>query len=117
MQALTETPPAPLDPNAGVGMVLDGLGAITFWLDAGDLGVRSIQGITLGTTYVSGTLSLIAFNTKWRAPVAVVNVGTVAWPPQSPGVRLYNGTCLGFGYLATATTATTSSGSVWVMER
>jgi hypothetical protein len=35
VQALTETPPAPLDSNEGVGMVLDSLGAITFWLDAG----------------------------------------------------------------------------------
>jgi hypothetical protein len=35
VQALTETPPAPTDASAGVGMVLDSLGAITFWLDAG----------------------------------------------------------------------------------
>jgi hypothetical protein len=36
IQGLTETPPAPTDTNEGVGMVLDSLGAITFWLDAGD---------------------------------------------------------------------------------
>lgn len=31
-----------------------------FHLDAGDIGVRSIQGVTLGTSYVSGTLHLVA---------------------------------------------------------
>lgn len=35
VQGLTETPPGPTDPSAGVGMVLDSIGAITFWLDAG----------------------------------------------------------------------------------
>lgn len=35
IQALTEAPPGPTDASAGVGMVLDSLGAITFWLDAG----------------------------------------------------------------------------------
>lgn len=36
VQALTETPPAALDASEGVGIVLDSLGALTFWLDAGD---------------------------------------------------------------------------------
>jgi hypothetical protein len=36
VQALTEAPPGPLDSNEGVGIVLDQIGAITFWLDAGD---------------------------------------------------------------------------------
>ena len=35
VQALTEAPPGVLDAAAGVGMVLDSIGAITFWLDAG----------------------------------------------------------------------------------
>lgn len=35
VQSLTETPPAPTDANEDIGMVLDSLGAITFWLDAG----------------------------------------------------------------------------------
>lgn len=35
VQDLTESPPAPTDAAAGIGMVLDSIGAITFWLDAG----------------------------------------------------------------------------------
>lgn len=90
---------------------------VPFQLAAGDRGIRSIQSVTLGTSYGGGAISLVAFNTKLRYPTAVVNVGTIPWPPQSPGVRLYNGTCLWPGYIASATTATTYNGSFWIMER
>ena len=36
VQALTETPPGPLDASAGIGFVLDEIGTITVYLDAGD---------------------------------------------------------------------------------
>lgn len=36
IQALTETPPATLDPSAGIGFVMDEVGQVTFYLDAGD---------------------------------------------------------------------------------
>ncbi len=36
IQALTEAPPGPTDASEGVGMVIDFLGAVAFWLDAGD---------------------------------------------------------------------------------
>lgn len=36
IQALTETPPGPTDAHEGIGMVLDSIGAVSFWLDAGD---------------------------------------------------------------------------------
>lgn len=102
---------------ASVPATLTAGAIIPFQLQAGDRGIRSIQGITLGTTYTSGTLSLLLFNLKMRVPAPVVNVGTIPYPPQSPGVRLYNGTCLSIGYLASATTATNTSASFWIMER
>lgn len=34
---------------------------VPFQLAAGDVGVKSIQGLTLGTTYVSGTIHLVAY--------------------------------------------------------
>lgn len=34
---------------------------IPFHLQEGDVGVRSVQGLTLGTSYVSGTMHLVAF--------------------------------------------------------
>lgn len=36
VQALTEAPPAPTDASEGVGMVIDFVGAVAVWLDAGD---------------------------------------------------------------------------------
>ena len=36
VQALTETPPGPLDTAEGIGLVLDEVGVISFYLDAGD---------------------------------------------------------------------------------
>lgn len=90
---------------------------VPFQLQAGDRGIRSIQSITLGTSYVTGAVSLVLFNLKMRLPVQTANVGTIPWPPQSPGVRLYNGTCLWTGLQSTGTTATTLNGSFWIMER
>jgi len=90
---------------------------VPFQLQAGDRGIRSIQGITLGTTLTAGAISLVVFNYAMRYPVGVANVGTVPFPPQSPGVRMWNGACLWLGYQSSATTATTINGDFWIMER
>lgn len=90
---------------------------VPFQLAAGDTGVRSVQSVTLGTSYGGGAISLVLLRPLWRLPVTLANVGTVALPPQTPGVRLYNGTCLWLAYISGATTATTSSADLWVMDR
>jgi hypothetical protein len=43
-----------------------------FLLDAGDVGVRSIQSITLGTSYVSGSLSLVMYRVLARLDTATM---------------------------------------------
>jgi hypothetical protein len=90
---------------------------IWFQLAAGDTGVQSIQGITnttsLGTT---GSVSLMICRDISTIGTAVVNVST----PKvigSPGIRLYNGTCMLHNILSSATTATFFSGSLAVMEK
>lgn len=94
-----------------------------FTLQAGDTGVRSIEGITLTTTYTSGTMSLIVYR-----PLAMTGVPTANFPSGSlsggnsvtaPGVRLWNGTCLGITLVgAVATTADSIySGIFEIMER
>jgi hypothetical protein len=92
---------------------------VWFQLAAGDKGVRSIQSITLGTSYGGGAISLIA--AKWivAAPVTVVNVGGSAFGANhaNPGIRLYDGTCLLHFYVASATTATNIQGAITLMER
>jgi hypothetical protein len=90
---------------------------IWFMLAAGDTGVQSIQSITnttsLGTT---GSVSLMICRDISTIGTAVVNVST----PKiigSPGIRLYNGTCMLHNILCSATTATFFAGSLAVMEK
>lgn len=89
---------------------------VWFQLAAGDTGVRSIQSITLGTSLVTGTISLMITRDISTIGTAVVNVST----PKtigSPGIRLFNGTCMLHCILCSATTATFFSGSLAVMEK
>ena len=89
---------------------------IWFQLAAGDTGVQSIQSITLTTTLLTGAISLMICRDISTIGTAVVNVST----PKligSPGIRLYNGTCLFHCILASAATATFFSGSLAVMEK
>lgn len=89
---------------------------IWFQLAAGDTGVRSIQSITLTTSLLTGAVSLMICRDISTIGTQVVNVST----PKSigsPGIRLYNGTCLLHNILCSATTATFFSGSLAVMEK
>ena len=87
-----------------------------FALAAGDTGVASIQGITLTTSLLTGTISLMITRDISTIGTAVVNVST----PKtigSPGIRLYSGTCMLHNILCSAVTATFFSGSLAVMEK
>ena len=89
---------------------------IWFQLAAGDTGVQSIQGITLTTTLLTGTISLMICRDITTIGTAIVNVST----PKiigAPGIRLYNGTCMLHNILCSAVTATFFSGSLAVMEK
>lgn len=90
---------------------------VWFRLDAGDKGVRSIQSVTLGTSYAGGAISIILAKPIYNQAVLVANVGGASAPPSNPGIRLYNGACvLPFG-LMSATTATVLTGSIQIMDR
>lgn len=105
---------APATPVIGTFMPFD--------LAAGDTGVRSIQSITLATTYTSGTMMLIVYR-----PIALEGVPVANYPSGSlvsraqlnPGIRIYNDTCFGVAVLGgIATTAPTiTSGIIELMER
>ena len=55
---------------------------VPFQMQAGDVGIRSIQSITLGTTLGAGAISLIAFNFLGTCPVTLANVGSIAFEKQ-----------------------------------
>lgn len=92
-----------------------------FRLAAGDSGITSIQGITLATSFVSGTMGVIVYRELGTMVVGAANVGgTGAFQNYSmtPGIRLYNNTCLGVvQWGSSATTATTFGGSFTIQER
>lgn len=84
---------------------------IPFQLAAGDRGIRNIASVTLGTSYGGGAISLVLYRPIAYVSSPVANIGgTINVVNSAPtGVKLWNGTCLAPGYLAGATTATTTN--------
>ena len=78
---------------------------VWFNLQAGDTGVQSIQGITLGTSMLTGSISLMITRDIVTIGTSIPNV-SVPKNIASPGIRLYNNTCLLHNMLTSATTAT-----------
>lgn len=89
---------------------------IWFNLQAGDTGVQSIQGVTLGTSLVTGAISMMITRDIVTIGTTINNV-SVQKAIANPGIRLYNGTCLLHNILASSTSATFISGSMVVTER
>lgn len=89
---------------------------IWFNLAAGDVGVQSIQGITLGTSWVSGSISLFISRDIATIGNPILNV-SVSKSIQQPGIRLYNGTCMLHCNLSSTTTATFYSGELVIQEK
>lgn len=89
---------------------------VWFNLAAGDRGVRSIQSITLGTSMLTGTISLMITRDIATIGTTIPNVNAQKIIGM-PGIRLYNGTCLLHSVLTSATTATFFAGELVVMEK
>lgn len=64
---------------------------VPFQLQAGDVGVKSIQGLTLGTTYVSGTIHMVAYRVLGRIGIGPERT-TSKDIFQLAKPRMYNGT-------------------------
>jgi len=89
---------------------------IWFNLQAGDTGVQSIQSVSLGTSLVTGAVSMMITRDIVTIGTAVVNVSTPK-NIQSPGIRVYNNTCLLHNILSSSTIATFITGSLVITER
>ena len=89
---------------------------VPFQMQAGDVGIRSIQSITLGTTLGAGAISLIAFNFLGTCPVTLANVGSIAFEKQLD-LRIENGHCLLPFWLASNTTATNLTGTIYFVNK
>ena len=89
---------------------------VPFQLAQGDVGIRSIQSITLGTTLTAGAVSLICFNFLVTAPVPLANVGSLAFQ-RKLDLKLNNEHCLLPFWLASATTATNLTGVIYFINK
>lgn len=94
------------------------VGSVVFFqLQAGDSGIRSIQSVTLGTSLVTGAVSLFVARKLPTCPVIVAGNPGVPWTDTRPGVRLYSGACLLPFMMPTSTNAVTVFASVTVTEK
>ena len=89
---------------------------VPFQMQAEDVGIRSIQSITLGTTLTAGAISLIAFNFLGTCPVTIANVGSIAFGKQLD-LRIENGHCLLPFWLASNTVGTNLTGTVYFVNK
>ena len=89
---------------------------VPFQLAQGDIGIRSIQSITLGTTLTAGAISLIAFNFLATVPVTVANIGSIAFQ-RKLDLKLNDGHCLLPFWLASNTTATNLTGTIYFVNK
>ena len=86
-------------------------------LEAGDSGVRSIQGFNIGaTSWLTGTISLFIARDIATIGTTIPNVAAQKII-GNPGIRLYNGSCIHHAVTASAVTATFFAGELVVMEK
>ncbi len=90
---------------------------VPFQLSAGDLGVRAVTaassgGITLGTSYGTGTVHLVAYRVLAVVPVTVANAAGVADTVSGLLPRLYDNTVPFLVWVPSATTTHTVTGQI-----
>lgn len=89
---------------------------VPFQLQAGDVGIRSIQSVTLGTSYGAGAIHLVAYRQLTRLGFSVANIEQSVGAIGSGFVRLYDNTVPALAWIPTATTALTVSGQLIVTQ-
>lgn len=89
---------------------------VWFQLAAGDTGVQSIQSITLGTSLVTGSVSLIIARPLVAHPIVATN-SAFASTFAAPGLRLWNGTCALLFQRSASSSATIISAVYTLSER
>lgn len=81
-------------------------------LQAGDIGVRSVQSITLGTSYVSGAIHLMAFRVVADIPVPNTNVANSLNFMDLGLPAVWDSSVLQLVYYPTATSVGAVAGSI-----
>lgn len=85
---------------------------LPFTLDSGDLGIRSIQSITLGTSLVTGTVSLLTYRQIASIGTPLANTLYTRDAIALGMPRVYDNSCLFVVGIPTATTLGVADGSL-----
>ena len=83
---------------------------VPFQLQAGDTGIRSIQSVTLGTSYGAGAIHLVALRILARLELPTANTGNALDVLTSGFVRLFDNTVPGLLWVPSGTGAVTVTG-------
>lgn len=78
---------------------------------AGDYGVRSVQTLTLGATWTSGVINLVAYRVIASLEIGAANVGNAMDALTSGFPRIYNGSVLFLVFIPATATAGSVSGT------
>jgi hypothetical protein len=89
---------------------------VPFLLQAGDTGIKSIQSITLGTSYGGGAIHLVAYRILAQVGISVAYISGEVDAITSGFPRLYNNTVPFLVWLPSATTAVTVAGQMIVTQ-
>lgn len=89
---------------------------VPFQLAAGDKGVRSIQGITLGTSYGGGAIHLVAYRVLAELELPSANVGAAIDLLTGGAVKLLDNTVPFLLFMPTSTTAATFTGALTLTQ-
>jgi hypothetical protein len=89
---------------------------VPFQLAAGDTGVRSIQGITLGTSYGTGVIHLVQYRILARVGIIDTSTGNAIDAISGGFPRLYDNTVPFLLWLPSATTAVTIHGQIIISQ-
>jgi len=85
---------------------------VPFQLAAGDTGVRSIQSVTLGTSYGAGAIHLVAYRPLINLGLTLANMPFGLGAVGSGIVRLFDNSVLWTVQIPTATGASTHQGTI-----
>ncbi len=85
---------------------------VPFALAAGDVGIRSIQTLTLGTSYVSGTMHLVAYRILAILPTPTANLGNAQDFLQLGLPKVWDASALQPLYLLSGTAGGAVTGSL-----
>lgn len=85
---------------------------VPFQLAAGDTGVRSIQSITLGTSYGAGAIHLVAYRVLAASDTPVAYASDLTGMLEIGCVKMYDNTVPYIVHLPSATTAMTLHGTI-----